>query len=247
VEGRAFRVAQEDEPTPGLIRPFLQCRSAAIFPSVRNVLGPGLGAWLTGRRYGVAAPEMLAGIRIPAVEEPARRSVAARHPGDHDAIRYQRGDYAGVAFLVVSKLLSPDLLASLHIKRDDVPVDRLAKQFAIIDGRSPAHDDAGLTNPRRPPLIFDRCPPDLLPSCNVEGERPVSVHHVHDVVVDRRLRQLAGVVAEARAPDRYQSLDVRIVDLGQRAVLVEMIAHSEGGVVLAVFAVIDQLLRRLGT
>ena len=125
-------------------------------------------------------------------------------------------------------------------------INRLAKKLAIIDGRSPAHDDAGLTNPRRPPLIFDRCPPDLLPSCNVEGERPVSIHHVHHPVVDRRLRQFAGVVAEARAPDRYESLNVRFIDLAQRAVLVEMIAHPEGGDVFAVFAVIYQLLRGLG-
>src|SRR5215472_12780207 len=151
---------------------------------------------------------MLAGIRIPAVEEPARRAVAARHPGDHDAIRYQRGDYAGVAFLVVSKLLSPDLLARLHVECHDMTINRLAKKLAIIDSRSPAHDDAGLTNPSRPPLIFDRRPPDLLPSCNVEGERPVSVHHVHHAVVDRRLRQFADVVAEARAPNRYELLDV---------------------------------------
>ena len=124
-------------------------------------------------------------------------------------------------------------------------INRLAKKLAIIDGRSPAHDDAGLTNPRGPPLIFDRRPPDLLASCNVEGERPVSIHHVHHAVVDRRLRQFAGVVAEARAPDRHESLDVRFIDLAQRAILVEMIAHPEGGDVFAVFAVIDQLLRGL--
>jgi hypothetical protein len=55
---------------------------------------------------------------------------------------------------------------------------------------------AGLTNPRCPPLIFDRRPPDLLASCNVEGKRPVSIHDVHHAVVDRRLRHFAGVVAE---------------------------------------------------
>jgi hypothetical protein len=43
----------------------------------------------------------------------------------------------------------------------------------------------------------------------------------------------------------YQPLDVRFVDLVERAVLVEMITHPEGGDVLAVLSVIDQLLRRL--
>src|SRR5215831_15432071 len=110
--------------------------------------------------------------RIPAIEEAARGAVSARHPGDHDAIRYQGGDYASVAFLVVGELLLPDLLASLHVEGDDMTINRLAKKLAIIDGRSPSPDDAGLTNSRRPPLIFDRRQPDLLPSRNVEGERP---------------------------------------------------------------------------
>src|SRR5262249_1531496 len=62
---------------------------------------------------------------------------------------------------------------------------------------------------------------------------------------DRRLRQFAGVVAETRAPDRHESLDVRFIDLAQRAILVEMIAHPEGGDIFAVLPVVDQLLRGL--
>ena len=125
---------------------------------------------------------------IPAVEEPARRAVAARHPGDEDPVRRQRGDNACVAFLVVSELLLPDLLAGLHIERDDMAVDRLAKKFAIIDGRSPAHDDAGLTNPRRPALILNRRAPDRLAGGDIERRSPVAVHHVHNAVVDAGLR-----------------------------------------------------------
>src|SRR5262245_56935823 len=117
--GRVVRLgipgAPVDEVKLWVIRAVQPCRSAAIFPSVRNVLGPGLGAWLAGRRYGVAAPEMLAGFRIPAVEEPARRAVAARHPGDEDPVRHQRRDSAEVTFLVVGKLLLPDLFARLHV------------------------------------------------------------------------------------------------------------------------------------
>src|SRR5215813_12548242 len=209
--------------------------------SLGQVSEPGSpGAGMVYRRH-----RLFAGFRLPAIEEAARGAVSARHPGDHDAIRYQGGDYASVAFLVVGELLLPDLLSSLHVERDDMTINRLAKKLAIIDGRSSAHDDAGLTNPRGPPLIFDRRPPDLLASCNVEGERPVSIHHVHHAVVDRRLRQFASVVAEARAPDRHDSLDVRFIDLAQRAILVEMIAHPEGGDIFAVLAVVDQLLRGL--
>src|SRR5947209_8379222 len=170
-------------------------------------------ALLMGRalmsRGCTATPQLFAGFRIPAIEEAARGAISTCHPSDYDAIRYQRSDYAGVAFLVVGELLFPNLLPSLHLERDDMTINRLAKKLAIIDSRSPAHDDARLTNTRRAALIFHRCPPDLLARCNVKGERPVSVHHVHHAVVDRRLRQFARVVAEARAPDRYQSPDVR--------------------------------------
>src|SRR5262249_60677896 len=85
-----------------------------------------------------------------AMEEAARGAGSARHPGDHDAIRYQGRDYAGVAFLVVGELLLPDLLASLHVERDDMTINRLATKLAIIDRRSPAHDAARFRNPSRP-------------------------------------------------------------------------------------------------
>src|SRR5262249_9744107 len=56
-------------------------------------------------------------------------------------------------------------------------------------------------------------------------------------VVDGGLRQLAGIVAEAGAPDRNETLDVRLVDLAERAVLIEIIAHPEGRDVLGILAV----------
>src|SRR5262249_62248519 len=125
VVGLGMAGAPVDEVKLGVIRAVLPCRSAPIFPSVRNVLGPGLGAWLAGRRYGVAAPEMLAGIGIPAVEEPARCAVAAGHPGDHNPVRHQRRNDADVTFLVVGKFLFPDLFSGLHVERDDVAIERL--------------------------------------------------------------------------------------------------------------------------
>src|SRR5215813_13959607 len=183
--------------------------------SLGQVSEPGSpGAGMVYRRH-----RLFAGFRLPAIEEAARGAVSARHPGDHDAIRYQGRDYAGVAFLVVGELLLPDLLASLHVERDDMTINRLAKKFAIIDGRSPAHDDAGLTNPRRPALILNRRAPDRLAGGDIERNSPVAVHHVHNAVVDAGLRQLARVVGKARGPDRRQALDVRFVELIQRTVL----------------------------
>src|SRR5262245_10903663 len=50
VVGLGIAGAPVDEVKLRVIRAVLPCRSAAVFPSVRNVLGPGLGAWLAGRR-----------------------------------------------------------------------------------------------------------------------------------------------------------------------------------------------------
>jgi hypothetical protein len=99
--------------------------------------------------------------------------------------------------------------------------------------------------PTRAAVVLHRRTPDRLPGGDIKGDSPAAVHHIHDAVVDGRLRKLAGVVAETGAPDRHQPLDVRLVDLAERTVLIEAVAHPEGGDVLAVLAVIDQLLRAL--
>src|SRR5262245_58767616 len=159
VVGLGIAGAPVDEVKLRVIRAVLPCRSAAVFPSVRNVLGPGLGAWLAGRRYGVAAPEMLAGIGIPAIKEPARCAVAARHPGDHNPVRHQRRDDADITFLVIGNFLFPDLFSGLHVERDDVAIERLAKQPTIVKRGSPAHDGTRSPNPRRRALILNRRAP----------------------------------------------------------------------------------------
>src|SRR5262249_42402495 len=117
--GRVVRLgitgAPIDEVELRIVRAVLPGGAAAVFPGVRNVLWPGLGARLAQRRDGVAPPQLLPGFRIPAVEETARGAVAAGHAGDHDAVGHQRRDDADIAFLVVGKFLLPDLLAGLHV------------------------------------------------------------------------------------------------------------------------------------
>src|SRR5262249_37173619 len=167
------------------------------------------------------------------------------HAGDHDPVRHQRGDNADIAFLVVGELLLPDLLAGLHVEGDDMTIQRLAEQLAVIDRGSPAHDGAGIPDPRCRALVLDRRAPEWLAGGDVDGKSPVAVHHVHDAVVDGRLRHLAGLVGKTRGPDRHQALDVRFADLAQRAVLVEAVPHAERGDILAVLAAVDQLLRGL--
>src|SRR5215216_2103504 len=102
---------------------------------------------------------MLPGFRIPAIEEAARGAVAAGHSGDHDTVRHQRRDDSDIAFLVVGKFLLPDLLAGLHVEGDDVAIERLAKQLAVIDSGPAAHDGASISDPRRSTLVLHRRAP----------------------------------------------------------------------------------------
>src|SRR5262249_57897710 len=121
---------------------------------------------------GVRPPQLVAGVRIPSVEKAARGAVAARDASDENPVRDQRGDDPGIAFLEVREFLLPDLLSGLHVERDDVRVDLLAKQLAVVDGGAAAHDDAGVADPRRRALVLHRRPPDLLAGPDVERARP---------------------------------------------------------------------------
>src|SRR5437879_13215533 len=57
---------------------------------------------------------------------------------------------------------------------------------------------------------------------------------------------LAHVVRQAEAPDRNQAPDAGLVDLLERAVHLQVVAHAESGDVLGVLPVVEQLLGRLG-
>ena len=64
-------------------------RPAALRPSVA-ILRPRLRTRLARRRNRISAPQFLPGLRIPAVQEPARSGFAARHAGNHHAVRDNR-------------------------------------------------------------------------------------------------------------------------------------------------------------
>lgn len=53
---------------------------------------------------------------------------------------------------------------------------------------------------------------------------------------------LAHIVGEAPVPHRHQPLDVRFVNLLERAVLLQVIAHAEIQHVVRALAVVDQIL-----
>jgi hypothetical protein len=56
-------------------------RAAAVFPGIRQLLvGPRFGTFLSRSGYRPGAPQALAGFRVVAIDEAARRAVAAAMP-----------------------------------------------------------------------------------------------------------------------------------------------------------------------
>src|SRR5438309_9985571 len=230
-----------------VIRSVLPSRPAAVLPRVRlGLVRPGLGTRFAGRGNRVPAPQLLPGIRIVGVDAAARGAVAARHPRDQHPVRNDGRNDAFVAFFPIGILLLPDLLAGLHVEREYVRVDRLAKELALVDRRRASHERSAGRDSQRASFVLDGRAPYLPARRDVDGKGPVAVDHVHDAVVNGRLRVLAHVVREAEAPDRNQASYVGLVDLLERAVHLQVVAHAEGGDVFGVPPVAEQLLRRLG-
>src|SRR5436309_2306885 len=55
---------------------------------------------------------------------------------------------------------------------------------------------------------------------NIDGDRVPGIGHIHDAVVDERLCLFAPLIVEAQVPHGHQALDVRFIDLLERAVAV---------------------------
>src|SRR5262245_38964629 len=106
--GRRIAGAPVHEIQLGIIRSGDPARSAADFPGV-GVLRPSLVTLLTAGRDGVAAPELLAGLRIPAVNEAANAELGARDAGDENAIGDQWRDRHRVPFFPFRRLRFPKL------------------------------------------------------------------------------------------------------------------------------------------
>ena len=230
-----------DEIELGIVGTGAPRRPSALHPGVA-ILGPGLGTRLAGRWDGVSAPQFLPGVRIPAIEEPARGGLSTGHAGNQHAVGNDRPTRSVVAICGVGEFLVPELFAGLHVECEHVVVNRHAKEFAVIDRRR-ASVESGTLDPR---FELDLRAPDLPAGFNVDGEGPPAVDHIHDAVVNRRRCQFTLVIHEARAPDGDEALDIGFIDLLERAVTLSVVAHALGGDVFRVLAVVDQLFRRLG-
>src|SRR5208282_230739 len=86
---------------------------AAELPGVSR---PGVVTGLTGPRDRIGAPEVLAGLWIPTVDEVASAELGAGDTGDHHAVGDQRRDRHRISGFEVDRVLAPQLLAGLGIE-----------------------------------------------------------------------------------------------------------------------------------
>ena len=112
---------------------------STVLPRVA-VARPRLRARFARRGNRVPPPQLRSGVRIPSIKEPARRPLAARHPGDQHAI----GDdwrTGGVVTLLACPRTSdstPPCPSSCRARRDDCRSN--PKELAVVDHRSAARD-----------------------------------------------------------------------------------------------------------
>ena len=225
----------------GIVRARAPRGRPAVHPRV-GARRPSLVARFAGPGDGVAAPELLAGGRVPAVEEAAGGGLAAGHPRDEDPVGHHRSAGRVVPLRRVGELLLPQLLAGLHVEGEHMVVDGHPEEPALVDHRPAPVEVAA---PPRPFLEDDRRAPDLPPRLQVDGEGPASVDGVEDAVVDGRRGQLARLVHHAGAPDGHEPMDVRPVDLVEGAVALAVVPHAVDEHVLGGPGVVDQVFRRL--
>ena len=124
-------------------------------------------------------------------------------------------------------------------------VNSLAEQFAVVDGGRTAHISTTGGHAQRATIVTNGRAPNLTTGTDVDGEGPVAIHHIHHAVIDGGLRQLAHLVRETESPDRYQTLDVRLVDLLERTEHLHVVTGAKQGYVFRVLALIEQFIRRL--
>src|SRR5262245_53590160 len=207
----------------GIVRAGDPGRSAAVFPRV--VARPGFGPLLAGRRNDVVPPQLLTGLRVPAVEVAARTELRPGDAGDYDAVRHERRDRHRIALLVVVGPGLPQLLAGLRVEREDMRVERRTDELALVDRRAAAHL-AAADVARDVRLVFDVVSPQPLAGDRIDRERAARGGHVHHAVVHQRLRLVAEHVRRAVAPYRDEALDRAAIHLRERAVTLLAVPHA---------------------
>src|ERR1700755_2438986 len=130
---------------------------------------------------------MLAGLRIPSVDETTGTELRAGDASQDHPVSNEWRHCHRVAFFYIGRLLAPEFLAGLGIERDDIGIEGGAEQLALVD-RGTAIDDAATHDARRLRGVFDLGLPDLFAGFYVDRHRGAVAGDIDDALVDQRLR-----------------------------------------------------------
>src|SRR5579864_2071179 len=194
-------------------------------PELPGVARPRIVARFALTRDGVGSPEVLAGTGIPAVDEEARAVLRPGDASDDHAVGDEGRTGHRVAIFEVDGVLLPDFFAGFGVERHDVRIKRGAEHLAVIE-RGTAVDDAAAHDARHLGRIIDLRLPDLMPTLGIDRHGGAVRCDVNHAVVDERLRLLRAAVVVAVIPDRPQILHRVLADLRQRAIALEIVAHT---------------------
>jgi hypothetical protein len=118
-----------------------------------------------------------------------------------------------------------------------------AEELPIVDRRCAPVDGTGRARTTR--LVLHGRAPDLAAGLDVDRESPFSVDGIGDTVVDDRRREFAAIVHQTHAPNRHKPLNIRLVDLRERAEVLARKTHALGQDVVGIPAIIVEFFRRL--
>jgi len=172
---------------------------------------------------GEGAPQFLAVIGIEARDVAAHAELAARATDEHLAVHHERHQREILALLVVLDLGIPEHLAGLGVECDQMVVGGgeiklVLPQADAAAGRMQLEQIVGKLPLVAPILVARLCVQrDHLP------HRRCNEHHA---IVDDRRRLVSLDDAGRECPHRGQVLDVRGVDLVERAIAVSIIGPA---------------------
>ena len=216
-----------DEVQLGVVGARRPRRGAAVPP---GVAGPRLVAGLAGAGNGVGGPARLAGHRVVGLDEAPDAVLAARHPGEDEAVDDERRAGDAVALPPVDDLGLPRDGAGVAVEGEqarvhgaDVDEPAVQRDAAVV--RPTAVDALGLVGHLRLEA------PPLRPGAGVDGEDARLVgRQVDDAVVHQRRRLQAPVLAPGREhPGRVEPVDVvrgDLVELDESVTVVVAAVHQ---------------------
>ncbi len=184
---------------------------------LERLADPGFGSRFSALRNRVEAPYPLARRRAIRIEKSARAFFSAGHADDQQIADRQRRRRRAVRVDVRAHLRFPEPLAGEAVEAEHVCVVGDHEDTIADDRRASIHADARLADDAAMTRLLVR--PQRATRRRVNRLNLVPARDIHDAVDHDRRRLRAGL-GHRKRPNRREPLDVRCVDLIERAVAV---------------------------